>query len=161
MEFTAALVEDYENAVVDRKVDASSPDKIVHDVAAFANTHGGFVIVGIADDGTIVGVEDFQRAEAAIVQSVRSRTDPSLAPSIFAFTHKATSKELLIVQVGYFEGAEPLRVKLKGKDDWVVFERIGSVSQRVDELRVDQMRRERRGTDTIDQTGSGLGVAEL
>lgn len=158
MPFSPALIDEYENDQVDRKLDASSPEKIVHDIGAFANTHGGHVILGVADDGEVVGVSDFQKAEAAIVQSVVSRTDPQLVPTILSYRHRNGS-ELLIVEVNYFEGAEPLEIKVK--DAWKVYERVGSVSLPVDEDRLAQMRRERRGTDTLDQAGAAVGMDAL
>jgi len=158
MPFSPALVHAHESDSVDRKVDASSPEKIVHDIGAFANTHGGHVIVGMADDGEVVGVGDFQKAEAAIVQSVVSRTDPQLVPTILSYLH-ASGKELLIVEVNYFEGAEPLKIRVK--DAWKVYERVGSVSLVVDDDRLEQMRRERRGTDTLDQAGAAVGMDAL
>lgn len=158
MPFSPALVYARESDSVDRKVDASSPEKIVHEIGAFANTHGGHVIVGVADDGEVVGVGDFQKAEAAIVQSVVSRTDPQLVPTILSYLH-ASGKELLIVEVNYFEGAEPLKIRVK--DAWKVYERVGSVSLVVDDDRLEQMRRERRGTDTLDQAGAAVGMDAL
>jgi ATP-dependent DNA helicase RecG len=160
MSFSPELIENRENDNVDFKVDASSPEKIVHDIGAMANAHGGCIIVGVADDGAVVGIDDFQDAEATIMHTTTARTKPQLAPTIFSYTHSG-GKELLIVEVNYFEGADPLEIKPRGKNDWIVYERVGSVSQAVSEERVEQMRRERRGTDTTDQVGSGLGLDAL
>lgn len=54
----------------------------------------------------------------------------------------------MIVEVSPWEGVEPLEIKpAKGKDEWVVYERLGSVSCPVkDAARVERMRQERRAT---------------
>lgn len=82
--FDTSLITGREDDRVDHKVDASSTLKIVHDIGAFANTHGGWVIVGVEDDGTVVGIKDFQTAEAAITQASMARTDPPMTPRIFS-----------------------------------------------------------------------------
>jgi predicted HTH transcriptional regulator len=36
---------------------ATHPEKVVREMIAFANTHGGTVLIGVDDDGSLVGVK--------------------------------------------------------------------------------------------------------
>lgn len=45
-------------------------------VSAFANTKGGRLIFGVADDGTIVGLNDFQADSEFISQKIKERISP-------------------------------------------------------------------------------------
>lgn len=46
-----------ENQQVEFKRKVAHPDKIVREVVAFANTDGGYLLVGIGDDGSIPGLK--------------------------------------------------------------------------------------------------------
>ena len=51
-------LEDRESKTLELKRDLSSPDGPLRTLVAFANSAGGRLVVGVADDGTIVGVDD-------------------------------------------------------------------------------------------------------
>ena len=132
---------------VEFKKDASSPAGIVKEFGAFANTAGGTIVIGVEDDGTVVGVED-QKVEEAISNAIYAKTVPQLRPDIVFSTHEG--KDLVLVRVSYYQGPDPLAVR-KGKDELVVYERVGSNSMPVDEKRLDTMRQERQGQSSFDQ----------
>lgn len=46
-----------ESDTIEFKRKAAHPDKIVKEMVAFANTKGGFLLVGVNDDGTIPGLK--------------------------------------------------------------------------------------------------------
>jgi predicted HTH transcriptional regulator len=68
---------------VDFKRDLSSRKSVLKDIVAFANTAGGAVVIGVDDDGSVVGVADPLREE-------EQRCSPSFAakrlgsPSIYS-----------------------------------------------------------------------------
>ena len=45
-----------ENTYLEFKRKVSSPEKIARTISAFANTKGGYILFGVDDDGTIIGV---------------------------------------------------------------------------------------------------------
>lgn len=48
----------WEDLHTDFKESVGSPNELAKDIVCFANTDGGQIIVGVAEDRTIVGVED-------------------------------------------------------------------------------------------------------
>ncbi|HSP88144.1 MAG TPA: ATP-binding protein [Ignavibacteriaceae bacterium] len=60
------LIEEGENLHCEFKRKFSSPEKIAREMIAFANTKGGYIIFGVDDDKTIVGVES-EKAEAELI----------------------------------------------------------------------------------------------
>ena len=61
------LIEEGENLHCEFKRKFSSPEKIAREMIAFANTKGGYIIFGVDDDKTIVGVES-EKAEAELIK---------------------------------------------------------------------------------------------
>jgi predicted HTH transcriptional regulator len=57
-----------ESSKLEFKRKLSSPEKIAKEIAALANTRGGQLLVGIDDDGTIVGVRS-EKSEIDIIQT--------------------------------------------------------------------------------------------
>lgn len=51
------LVAQGEGLTVEFKRKAAHPDKIMREVAAFANTAGGFLLIGVDDDGSMPGLK--------------------------------------------------------------------------------------------------------
>lgn len=148
----AMLIEDLlasrEGEDVEFKRDASNPRSIAKEFVGFSNTAHGWIVIGIESDRTVVGLDDPQAVEERVSNSIYSSTDPQQRPQVFLTTYD--DMELVIVEVPYFQGPEPLALREKGK--LVVYERVGSNSMRVtDESRLEQMRRERQGQSGFDQ----------
>ena len=53
-----------EGKTLEFKRDLSSPDGPLRTIVAFANSAGGRLVVGVTDDGTVVGVDDPLAEEA-------------------------------------------------------------------------------------------------
>lgn len=52
-----ALILDGENDTTEFKRKFTSPEKIAREIIAFANSHGGYLLIGVDDDRSIVGIE--------------------------------------------------------------------------------------------------------
>jgi predicted HTH transcriptional regulator len=79
-------------------VERKKPKSWLKSVSAFANTAGGTLIFGIANDETIVGLEDVRSDSEFISQKIKERISPF--PEIIVKLHKTENgKELLFVQV--------------------------------------------------------------
>src|SRR5437016_3367115 len=50
-----------------REFDDKSPDKVSRSIAAFANTHGGSLLIGISDDKMLMGTSDSDQVMKRIV----------------------------------------------------------------------------------------------
>lgn len=55
-----------ESTTVEFKRKFTSADKIAREIIAMANTAGGYLLVGVDDDGTIIGVESEKEVEGQI-----------------------------------------------------------------------------------------------
>jgi predicted HTH transcriptional regulator len=61
------LVAEGEGWKLEFKRKASHPEKIVREMIAFANTHGGTLLIGVDDNGSLPGVK-FPREEIHVIQ---------------------------------------------------------------------------------------------
>lgn len=141
------LLQDRENKRIDFKRDASSPRGIVKDFAAFSNTAGGYIVIGVDDDGEIVGLDDPQDAEEAISSCAYELVEPKLTPTCSTTTHEG--HELIVIGVAYYNGPELIGLTEKG--DTVYYERVGSTSRPIEPERLEELRRERQGTSGFDE----------
>lgn len=62
------LIEEGEGSKIEFKRKFSSPRKIAKEMIAFANTNGGYIIFGVDDDRTIVGVES-EKSELDLIDT--------------------------------------------------------------------------------------------
>lgn len=56
----------------------SDPEKIVRELVAFANTEGGTLLVGVADDGSIPGIKYPDEESFVIRQAIQKHVRPAL-----------------------------------------------------------------------------------
>lgn len=54
-------------------------ERITKEVIAFANTRGGRLLLGVADDGAIVGVRDAEEEEFALRRALNEHAEPHVA----------------------------------------------------------------------------------
>ena len=71
------LVSQGESASLEFKKKASYPDKIVREMIAFANAHGGTLLVGIGDDGEVAGLKH-PEDDAYVIQLSLQKVSPRL-----------------------------------------------------------------------------------
>jgi predicted HTH transcriptional regulator len=62
------LIEEGENSKVEFKRKFSSPEKIAKEMIAFANSNGGYILFGVDDDRTIIGVES-EKGEMELINT--------------------------------------------------------------------------------------------
>lgn len=71
-----------EGAFLEFKKRVPAPERVAKEVIAFANTRGGRVLIGIQDDGSVVGVKDAAEEEYALEHAIARHSDPPVAFAI-------------------------------------------------------------------------------
>ncbi|WP_159421102.1 RNA-binding domain-containing protein [Candidatus Chrysopegis kryptomonas] len=112
-----------EGLTVEFKRKVSSPEKIARAMIAFANTHGGVLIFGIDDDGSVVGVDSEKEEIDLIFQAATQHCYPPIEPKIEIF--ELNGKDVIVVTIEQSENRPHHLVSSNG-DAGKVFIRIGS-----------------------------------
>lgn len=72
------IIEEGENSCTEFKRKFSTHEKIAREMIAFANTTGGYMIFGVDDDKTIVGVESEKSEAELILETAKNYCEPPL-----------------------------------------------------------------------------------
>lgn len=72
------LVELGEGISLEFKRQVPRPERIAKEVVALANTHGGRIVLGVDDDGTIAGVNDASEEEFLLRQATQAHCVPAV-----------------------------------------------------------------------------------
>ncbi len=131
-----SLLSSFEGKTLEFKRDLSSPKPILKTLVAFANTAGGILIIGKADDGEIVGVDDVLAEEERLANLIADSIAPAMMPDIESVT--VDDKSLLLVRVAHWAG--PFYLKEKGAVDGVSV-RLGSTNRLADEATREELER--------------------
>lgn len=90
----SGILREGESHTVEFKRMAKEPGVIAREIAAMANASGGTIVVGVTDDGRVIGLTD---SELNVVsRAVRIATD-----SLFPSTHKYTKTQTVPFPEGY------------------------------------------------------------
>lgn len=98
-------------------------EKISREIAAFANTNGGTILVGVEDNGTVAGVKAYFEEEFLLMQAAYEKCVPEV-PIKIELMHDGPI-DVMIVRVPEME-KKPVYVKNKKKR--LVFVRRGDSS---------------------------------
>jgi len=92
------LVTAGENTYIEFKREIPSSEKIAREISAIANTHGGTLLVGVDDDGTIVGVQGHEEEEYLLESAVNELCQPpvSIRVEIVPISRK---RDVLVVTI--------------------------------------------------------------
>ena len=72
------LIQQGENAAVEFKALPLRPETLAREIVAFANSAGGTILLGVADDGTLVGVEGSDQLEEWVMNIARTSVVPAI-----------------------------------------------------------------------------------
>ena len=121
-------------------------DDIKKEIIAFANTSGGRLYVGVANDGTVVGVDD---ADAVILQ-IANKVRDSIKPDVTMFIHYTIKEEAgkQFVEVDIQRGTnKPYYLAQKGLRPEGVFVRQGTSTVSATDTAIRQMIKDTDGDD--------------
>jgi hypothetical protein len=124
-----------ENEQVEFKRDLSHREDFLETVTAFANTEGGSILVGVDDNGTIIGTYE-KKFEERVQSMVRDNCEPP--PKIRIERKEVQSRAIYLVQIP--EGEEkPYNLRYQG-----FYVRAGSTDRLASRIEMDRMYAERK-----------------
>ena len=121
----------YENETIEFKERLT--DRLEREVVAFLNTsHGGSIYIGIADDGTVVGVDGLDSKQKEIKDRIKNNISPSTLGLFEIATPEIEGKDCIqiIVSGG---NQRPYYIKRNGMSPEGCFFRIGSTTEKMTE----------------------------
>lgn len=71
-----------EDSFIEFKLDLSQRSDFAGEMVAFANTEGGYILLGVDDNGEVKGVDEPQQAEEAVMNLARNNCHPPLIPLV-------------------------------------------------------------------------------
>lgn len=110
-----------EGNTLEYKRNTDKLDSILKSVSAFANTAGGIILIGVEDNGTIVGVSDIGKIQEQLSNSISNRIKPQLIPEITVTD--INNKSVISVQIEHAPG--PYYLSDKGEEKGVYI-RVGN-----------------------------------
>lgn len=119
------LITTAEGKTLEFKRDLSALPPILKTLVAFANTAGGTLVIGVQDDGAVVGIADALRDEERLASSIADGIRPAMTPEIDLVSHEG--KTLLLVRVPHWRG--PFYLRSEGPQEGV-YVRLGSTNRR-------------------------------
>ena len=127
-----------EGKTLEFKRDLSSPGGFLRTVAAFANTAGGTIVVGVADrTRNVRGVGNPLELEERAASLISDSIQPRLLPDIEVMSYR--DRQLLVVRV-YPSPSRPHFIKRAGRRSGT-YVRVGSTNRQADARMIAEMRR--------------------
>tara|TARA_R110000868_G_scaffold306734_3_gene568080 strand:+ start:6314 stop:7012 length:699 start_codon:yes stop_codon:yes gene_type:complete len=119
------LISTGESSFLEFKHKVASPEKLAKEIAAFANFKGGRILIGVSDNGDLVGVESYMEEEFWITQAAEDCCVP--VPEVQIKLVSFSSKDILLVEVPeavekpiYVKGKKRRIVYIRREDESVV-----------------------------------------
>ena len=134
-----------ESNVIEFKREIPKNNQIIKTIIGFCNLHGGKLIIGVADDRSIVGLPDDQIEDAmeAIDQSIYDACSPHILPRL-SVQHLA-DKALLVIEVS--EGMnKPYFLRTEGIEKGTYI-RLGRHTMRASSEIIQELKWQARGID--------------
>lgn len=126
---------DDERFFIEFKSDDESTDKLMKEISAFANTYGGYILLGINDDKSIGGCRKW--TEQRIHSTIHDTITP--VPNFDVRRFRIEEKTVLVIKIE--EGSMPPYITNKGQ----IYERISSGSFPIkDSSKLNQLYSKRR-----------------
>ena len=139
------------------KRDLSGPDSLVKTVIAFANSAGGELVIGVADDATVIGVEDPLSEEEKLSNLIADRVNPQILPTIELMT--IAGKTLLVAKIT-LGSQRPYFLKKDGPHQGT-YVRLGSSDRQANASVVDELLRQRQRIAFDQLPARGATLADL
>ena len=119
------LIENGENSGVEFKLDSLRPEQLAKEISALANLRGGYIILGVADDGGIEGITRSNLGEWVADTVFGRYVHPMILP-YFEEVQMEDNCRLAVITIG-LEASKPYVVRHNNNE--TAYVRIGSVSR--------------------------------
>ncbi len=132
-----------ESSTLELKREIPKNDQIIKSVIGFCNQNGGRLVIGVDNDGTIVGVPEdaMQRVLEYAGQFIHEMSYPPIIPRIY--TQSIGEKTILIIEVSAGMN-KPYYIKSEGPEKGVYI-RLGRSTMRATPEIIDELRWQSRG----------------
>ncbi len=123
-------ISEREHSTLEFKMQVTQLNKIARTICAFANTKGGRLLIGVMDDGEIVGVVHVEKAQRKLREAASVYCDPPVELAFETF-----EEDYLIVLVATIAESQqkPHRVQQKN-GEWQTFIRAGNSTRKASKL---------------------------
>ena len=115
------LIAQGENSSIEFKQVEVRPESLAKELVAFSNTLGGVVLIGVDDNGQIIGTQARPNIEEWVANVVRNNIIPAICPKIESY--KTDDKTVIVIQVD--KGPDKPYQSIDGKY-WL---RVGSTNR--------------------------------
>ena len=155
----AELIKKGESKTVEFKEKLPSAINLAQTVIAFSNTAGGKIIIGVKNNGEIIGVPENKifDTQDKISSIIYDLCYPNILPEIYFVNH--SGKILLVVEV-YRGSLLPYYLKSKGKLKGTYI-RIGATNRLADEKIIQELERQRMGKTFDEEENLTLSLNEI
>ena len=146
-----------EGKTLEFKRDLSSPRNLLKTLVAFANSAGGVVLIGVADERTVIGLEQPLDDEERLDNLIGDAIAPRLVPNVEILSWQ--DRSILAVEV--FPGSNrPYYLKSEGQPDGV-YVRLGSSNRQAGSALAAELRRTSEGIVFDEMPMPDLGPDDL
>ena len=123
----AEWISNGENSYVEFKRDDVQPEKLCKEFAALMNMRGGYILLGVEDDGTVSGLtRDPKKTEEWVMEVVRNCVRPAIIPEWYSLEWK-TGKFIGIISLPSDAPYKPYQAK-RGSS-WMTQVRVGTTTR--------------------------------
>lgn len=95
-----SLIQQGENTAIEFKGMPVRPETIAREIVAFANSAGGTLLLGVGDDGEILGIDNHERTEEWIMNIARTAVTPAVSISYESILIEDKTIGIIIVPKG-------------------------------------------------------------
>ncbi len=127
------LIYNGEDESLEFKTSLRLKEEICQAVSAFSNTYGGSILIGISDDGTIIGVDIGRNTLEELANYIKRNTEPTIFPSMKI--EQIGKKKIVVIEVK--ESAE--KPVFCGSH---VYKRVGKTNQRISSSEIRKLAKE-------------------
>jgi len=114
-----------ENSGLEFKRDDVHPESLAKEIVALANFEGGYIVLGVEDNGAVAGITR-DRIEEWVMEICRTHVQPSLIP-FFELISWDQLKKVAVVTIPPDCPDKPYKARSGGR--WITFIRSGSTSR--------------------------------
>ena len=122
-----------ENESLEFKKSLRLKEEIGQAVSAFSNASGGSILIGVTDEGTIIGIDIGRNTLEELANYIKRNTDPAIFPSVKILD--ADGKKIIVIEVK--ESAEkPVFFKNHA------YKRVGKTNQQISSSEIRKLAKE-------------------